>query len=67
MTTLNQAFKSFNVRRATEAALNNEQKTRERVERLEFQGVDKSERLKRLERFVRAGFWARMRWLFRGC
>jgi hypothetical protein len=74
MTTLNQAVKTLNQREATQAALRNEQITRERVGKLEYLvGVvpatyspSITARLESLERHVRRGFRARLRWLFFG-
>lgn len=70
MTTLNQAVRTFNQRRATQAALQNEQMTRERVEVLE-----RSVRQMRLEaaqgraafrEHTKLGFWGRVKWLLLG-
>lgn len=73
MTTLNQAFKTFNHRRATEAALTNEMLTRQRVEKLEAEAKKverwssrQDERLLRLETLVARGFFGRLRWLLLG-
>lgn len=78
MTTLNQAVKSLNQRRATEAALTNEQITRQRVLHLErvlgthsaagdtIESAGLVARVESLERHVRAGFRGRLRWLLTG-
>lgn len=78
MSTLYQAVRTFNQRRATEAALHNEQLTRQRVERIErmiwpsngrpvqVREMSLHERLVLLEALKVSRFWGRMRWLFLG-
>lgn len=71
MTTLNQAVKTFNTRRAAQDALNNEYKTRERVEKLEewrlqVKSHDYDRRIYAVECWRRRGFWGRIQWLFFG-
>ena len=69
MTTLNQAVKTFNQRQATQAALRNEQLTRERVEKLDRRLdalVDWATQETMWVQILRRGFWGRLRWLMRG-
>jgi hypothetical protein len=60
----------INQRRATEAALNNEQVTRERVAKLEAQIRSLSQYGAALDVVLREfkdrDFWGRLRWLFTG-
>jgi hypothetical protein len=70
MTTLNQAIRTFNQHKAVRAALDNELKTRERVDVLERQvkqlarEVDQSRAA--FQRHALRGFWGRLSWLVSG-
>lgn len=70
MTTLNQAVRTFNVHRAAQDALNNEYKTRQRVDDLERRMNEEEKRQthtwKILGDFMYLSFWKRLRWLLRG-
>ena len=69
MTTLNQAVRTLTQREATQAALRNEQLTRQRVETLERQSKNLHERLTRREQeltALKASLWGRLRWLLTG-
>jgi hypothetical protein len=78
MTTLNQSVKTLTQRAATQAALRNEQMTRDRVKSLEEQ-VRRLEAAERVMRddyahwsglvhklLFRRGFWGRLKWLLVG-
>ena len=66
MSTLNQAVRTYNQRRATEAALTNELVTRQRVERLEDTLGVFARELAAFTALRFGGFWGRLRWLFTG-
>ncbi len=70
MTTLNQAVRTLNARRQAEAALTNEQLTRQRVERLEYEAEAEKKRAEAtramLVEFYGRRFMERVRWLILG-
>jgi hypothetical protein len=66
MTTLAQGIRTFNQRRATEAALQNELATRRRVTEAEHRLSRLEERLRRVEGVFGRRFWGRLNWLVRG-
>jgi hypothetical protein len=75
MTTLNQAVKTLTQRAATQAALRNEQMTRDRVTRLERTSKFHDQAIGDLNHVLMADvraviydrtFWGRIKWLLRG-
>ncbi len=71
MTTLNQAMRTFNQRQATQAALQNEELTRRRVEKLEaqmksLQNAHREGHDQFIQFVWQRGLRARLRWLLFG-
>ncbi len=65
-TSLSSATRTFNQRRATEAALLNEQITRERVDALERHAKASGTAVAALLEVSNRGFLGRLRWLLTG-
>lgn len=66
MTTLHQVVKTMTQRNAISAALQNEQLTRQRVERLEkLQREDRAD-LEGVQAIVYRSLWDRLRWILTG-
>jgi hypothetical protein len=66
MTTLAQGIRTFNQRRATEAALQNELATRRRVTEAEHRLYRLEQRHTRVEHVLERTFWGRLKWLVVG-